>query len=167
MDAGILGWARFSDAGSKGWIVNCYSYLKSLVLDLNMSHPSVGGIIGYASLSSTGQLEIVNCVSTFVKETITMAELAFDPATPQTGTLYGWVPNNAGVRVSGNYYISGDLGIGGSGASAVIETNYGVTEEVLKDGETVKTALNAFVSGQSAYPLKAWTASAGSLPMFD
>ena len=167
MNGGILGWARFSDAGSKGWIVNCYAYLDAMTIDLNMTHPSVGGIVGYCSLSSAGQFEVLNCVSTLVKEQIMMAGSAILPTVPQVGSVYGWLPDHAAIKVSGNYCLSGDLPIGSSGESVVIENNIAVTEAVLKDGTTVKNALNAFVSGQSTYPLKAWTASAGSLPMFE
>ena len=167
MNGGIIGWARLSDSGSKAWIVNCYSYLDAMALDLNMSHPSVGGIVGYCSLSAAGKMEVFNCVSNFVKETITMAGSAFDPTVPKAGTLYGSLPNNAGVHVAGNYYLAGDLGEGMAGADAVIENNYGYIENVFKDGSTVKTKLNEYVAGQSTYTLKSWAVNASGLPVIE
>lgn len=166
MNGGILGWARLKDSGSKAWIVNCYSYLDSMTLDLNMSHPSVGGIVGYGSISSTGKLEIVNCVTTFVEGTVTMAGSAFDPSTPQSGSLYGLLPNSAGVRVADNHYLGGGLSEGTAGASCVIDNNVGYIEGVFKDGETVIAKLNEFVLGETTLTLSSWVIS-NNLPVIE
>lgn len=165
MDAGIIGWCRLSDAGSKAWVVNCYSYLDALQLDLEMTHPSVGGIIGYCSMSTTGKMEIINCTSSLTPSRLTLNGAPVAPDKAQTGTLYGWLPNRAGIRVSSNHYISdGGLPLGGNGESVVIEGNAGHTEEVFKDGSTVKALLNTFVASCTDYQLKPWSAASGSFP---
>ena len=165
MNGGILGWARLSDAGSKAWIVNCYSYLDALVLDLNMAHPSVGGIVGYGSLSSAGKMEILNCTSNLTADRLTLSGVPATSTVVQAGTLYGWLPNSAGVRVASNHYVNdGVLIIGENGSSAVIESNTGHTEEVFKDGSTVNALLNAYVTSCTDYQLKSWTSVAGAYP---
>lgn len=165
MNGGILGWARLSDAGSKAWIVNCYSYLDALVLDLNMAHPSVGGIVGYGSLSSAGKMEILNCTSNLTADRLTLSGVPATSTVVQAGTLYGWLPDSAGVRVASNHYVNdGVLIIGENGSSAVIESNTGHTEEVFKDGSTVNALLNAYVTSCTDYQLKSWTSVAGAYP---
>lgn len=166
MDGGIIGWARLSDAGSKAWIVNCYAYLNAIQLDLQMAHPSVGGIVGYGSLSTTGVLEILNCTSTLTPGRITLAGSPVQPETPQAGTLFGSLPDRAGVRVGSNHYVAdGELSVGTAGTDAVIESsNAGHPESVFKDGTTVKTALNSFVVSCTEWQLGSWTAASGGYP---
>ena len=166
MDGGIIGWARLSDAGSKAWIVNCYAYLNAIQLDLQMAHPSVGGIVGYGSLSKTGVLEILNCTSTLTPGRITLAGSPVQPKTPQAGTLFGSLPDRAGVRVGSNHYVAdGELSVGTAGTDAVIESsNAGHPESVFKDGTTVKTALNSFVVSCTKWQLSSWTAASGGYP---
>jgi hypothetical protein len=165
MNAGMVGWARLSDSGSKAWIVNCYSYLEAINIDVTTTHPSVGGIVGYGSLSSAGKLEIINCTSNLTADRITLAGVPVTADATQTGTLYGWLPNSAGVRVASNHYVQdGVLPVGTNGESAVIESNAGYAEDVFKDGSTVNALLNAYVSTCTDYQLKSWASAAGAYP---
>ena len=165
MNAGMVGWARLSDSGSKAWIVNCYSYLEAINIDVTTTHPSVGGIVGYGSLSSAGKLEIINCTSNLTADRITLAGVPVTADATQTGTLYGWLPNSAGVRVASNHYVQdGVLPVGTNGESAVIESNAGYAKDVFKDGSTVNALLNAYVSTCTDYQLKSWASAAGAYP---
>ena len=166
MNAGIVGWARLSDSGSKAWIVNCYSYLDAINIDVTTDHPSVGGVIGYSSLSSTGRIEILNCTSNLTSSRITLAGAPVTSAATQTGALYGWLPNSSAVRVASNHYVQDNvLTVGNNGESAVIESNAGYAEDVFKDGSTVNALLNAYVSSCTDYQLKNWSSVSGAYPL--
>lgn len=157
MSAGICGWMRLSDSGSKGYIVNCYSYMSSIVCDLNMSHPSVGGIVGYGSVSSAGALEIANCATNLVGDRLIVNGAPYTGSS-RVGALYGYLPNNAVVKVNDCHYVDdGVLGIGPSAANIVVSNNTGYAESVFTDGTTVVPLLNAFASGFTARPLRQWT----------
>ena len=151
MSGGICGWMRLSDSGSKGYIENCYSYMKQLVCDLPMVHPSVGGLVGYGSVSSAGALEIINCVGNLVNSRLIINGAA-NAGASQAGTLFGKLPNNAVVKVSKCFYLDdGILGIGADAPNAVISDLVGYPENVFSDGSTVTDLLNANASTNNAW----------------
>lgn len=151
MSGGICGWMRLSDSGSKGYIQNCYSYMKELICDLPMVHPSVGGLLGYGSVSSAGALEIVNCVSNLVNARLIINGAANTGAS-QAGTLFGKLPNSAVVKVSQCFYQDdGVLGIGADAPNAVIVDNTGYPESVFLDGSTICDKLNANAGANDAW----------------
>lgn len=159
MSGGICGWMRLSDSGSKGYIENCYSYMKQLVCDLPMAHPSVGGFVGYGSVTSAGALEIVNCVGNLVNSRLIINGAA-NAGASQAGALFGKLPNNAVVKVSKCFYLDdGILGIGADAPDAVISDLAGFPENVFTDGSTVKDLLNANAGSNDAW--SSWTAVNG------
>ena len=166
MSGGIGGWMRLSDSGSKAYIVNCFSHMEKLVCDLPMVHPSVGGIMGYGSVSATGALEVVNCVSSLTGAGISIAGAAWN-GQAQTGTIFGQMPNRAVVKAENCCYIDdGALSIGSAGANVVLTANQGFSETEFKNGTAVTDKLNAFVASYYGLALKSWTYR-GGLPVFE
>lgn len=165
MAGGMFGWARFSDSGSKGYVVNCYTHVSAggFVCDLAMSHPSLGGLVGYASVSSTGALQFLNCVTSTVMNDIMLAGSVGSSAT-QVGALYGKLPDSAVISVSDCHYISGDLVIGVAGGSVVLSNNTAHEAAEFIDGSTVIGALNTWATAHTEYTLKSWV-NAGGVPV--
>ncbi|MBQ9462949.1 MAG: hypothetical protein IJU68_04755 [Bacteroidales bacterium] len=166
MSGGIGGWMRLSDSGSRAYIVNCFSHMDKLVCELPMVHPSVGGIMGYGSVSATGALEVVNCVSSLTGASLNIGGAAWN-GQAQSGTVFGQMPNRAVVKVNSCCYIDdGSLSIGSAGANVVLNENQGFSDAEFRNGTTVTERLNAFVASYSGLALKSWTSREG-LPVFE
>ena len=167
MCGAIIGWMRNSDSGSKAYIYNCYSYISpgSFICDLAMSHPSFGGLVGYGSLSSAGEVIIKNCVSSLVQSDIILAGSVISDisSASQVGAIYGHLPNSAKISISDCHYID-SLPIGAERANIVIGENYSYTSETFVSNSTMVDKLNAYVAAETTYPLKKWTLS-GKYPL--
>ena len=167
MCGAIIGWMRNSDSGSKAYIYNCYSYISpgSFICDLAMSHPSFGGLVGYGSLSSAGEVIIKNCVSSLVQSDIILAGSVISDisSASQVGAIYGHLPNSAKISISDCHYID-SLPIGAERANIVIGENYSYTSETFVSNSTMVDKLNAYVAAETTYPLKKWSLS-GKYPL--
>ena len=170
MSAGIVGWLRTSNAGNKGTIINCYVYVSpgGFPCTLAMSHPSVGGIVGYVSTKNDAGNEILiaNCATTTVQSDITVAgsPVTNVAASGRVGTVFGWGTNSDTVTFDNCCYLNtSDLTIGGG--SCVVSNCTGYTAESFKDGATVPGKLNTYASACTDYTLKSWTVDTDGLPV--
>ncbi|MCR5325915.1 MAG: hypothetical protein K6E37_04085 [Bacteroidales bacterium] len=163
----IGGWMRCSDAASSFKIVNCYSYDSSINCELAMAHPSVGGAVGYVSLSGTGTAEIAN-FSTDLK-TIKIQGSPVPAGTDNYGAIAGLLPDKSGISVSNCVFIDGtDLTLGNNiGAGVVLTDNEAFAESVFTDGATVPAKLNTFASAYSGYTLSSWAANTAGVPVLN
>ena len=159
MCGGIIGWMRLKDAGSKAYIYNCYAHFSDgFVCDLAMSHPSLGGLVGYGSISSTGLVEIANCVSSLTKEQIKLAGsvIADTSKSSQVGALFGVMPNSDKISISDCHYID-DLSAGVAGESVVLNNLKSYPEASFSGNSEILSALNTYASSQGSSQLKNWT----------
>ena len=167
MCGAIIGWMKNSDSGSKAYIYNCYSYISpgSFICDLEMSHPSFGGLVGYGSLSSAGEVIIKNCVSSLVQSDIVLAGSVISDisSASQVGAIYGHLPNSAKISISDCHYID-SLPIGAERANIVIGENFSYSADAFLNNSSMVEKLNAFVAAESTYPLKKWSLS-GKYPL--
>ena len=172
---GIVGWVRLTDANSNARILNCYAWTTaegplSFSYPSSAPAPSVGGIIGYASMrdSDQGTLLVAGCVSNLGKTDVNAGSIPDDTEAAQIGALFGMVKDNSAAKLQNCYFVN-DSGltagkVGGSVQTSEIE---GCAENVFKDGSTVIGKLNAFVAGFQDYTLKTWTAGSNGLPVFE
>ncbi len=156
MSAGICGWMRLSDAGSKAYIYNCYSHLNSLICDKAMVHPSIGGVVGYASLSSTGVIEIVNSVSSLVNNSIFVGGNV-NAGAAKVGSIYGSLPDKASISIKNCFTIDdGVLGAGPDMSNVVFSGNQALSDSDFRSGSAIDP-LNAFAkTASSPLPLLLW-----------
>lgn len=163
----IGGWMRCSDSGSSFKIVNCYTSASSISCSLPMAHPSVGGAVGYVSLSGAGTAEIAN-FSTDLK-TITIQGAPVPAGTANYGAVAGMLPDHAGISLTNCFFIDGtDLTIGNNiGAGVVLTDNEAFAESVFTDGATVPAKLNTFATAYTGYTLSAWSANASGVPVLN
>ena len=163
----IGGWMRCSDSGSSFKIVNCYTSASSISCSLPMAHPSVGGAVGYVSLSGAGTAEIAN-FSTDLK-TITIQGSPVPAGTANYGAVAGMLPDHAGISLTNCFFIDGtDLTIGNNiGAGVVLTDNEAFAESVFTDGATVPAKLNTFATAYTGYTLSAWSANASGVPVLN
>ena len=172
MSGGIVGWLRTSHAGNIGKILNCYCHVSAggFPCDLNMSHPSIGGIVGYVSTknNSGNEILIANCASSTVQSDITIAGNAISDTSDsaQVGTIVGWGTGSSTVTVDHCHYLnSTGLAIGAGEFNKTDNLGYDVA--TFTDGSTVIEALNGFASAYSGLSMHSWTIDDNNLPVLD
>ena len=172
MSAGIVGWLRTSNAGNKGVIINCFVYVSpgGFPCTLAMSHPSVGGIVGYVSTKndSGNEILVANCATTTVQSDITIAgsPVTNVAAAGRVGAIFGWGTNSDTVTFDNCCYLStSDLTIGGG--SCVVSNCTGYDAATFKDGSTALGKLNGYATACSDYALSSWTANSDGLPVLN
>lgn len=164
MIGGIAGWVRCKDSASTFKIVNCCMN-GQIVCELDMAHPSAGGMVGYCSLSSAGTGLIANCSTNLTAESLTVNGAPITSSCTSYGAIVGMLPDHSGISVSNCYYMDGNgLGAGDIGAS-VVQTNVeAVAEATFKDGSTVPGYLNTYASAYSGFTLSLWGADTSGFP---
>ena len=179
MVAGMVGWLSVATSGVVARIINCYSYpgVGGIKVDVDMTMPDVGGLLGFVSPNSTGELLLANCATNLKRSDIIINDAVVPDisAGKRVGAVFGCLYNDyATTAIDRNYYISdeglliGDSKDGAALANAVLSGNESFTEAVFTDGSTVPAKLNAYVSGFSgSETLKTWTVNGAGLPVLN
>lgn len=167
---GIVGWVRLTDKNSNARILNCYAHSVegapiSFVYPSSATAPSVGGIIGYASMrdSEQGTLLIAGCTSNLTAANVNGGSVPDDTQAANIGALFGIVVDNTAATVKECAFVSdGGLTAGPVGANVVSSGIEGFASSGYAASASAK--LSAFASSFSDYTLMGWTVS-GGLPV--
>ena len=166
MCGGIVGWMRLKDSGSKAYVYNCNSYLSGgFVCDLPMVHPSVGGLVGYGSVSAAGELVMANCISNLTQQNITVAGSVISDISSDAsvGALFGAMPNSSNIKAHDCHFID-SLSAGAAGSDVVLENLHNYPAAEFLNNNAILNSLNSFASAESKYTLNQWSLADG-LPL--
>ena len=164
---GIVGWLRLTDANSNARILNSYAHELAFSYPSSSTAPSVGGVIGYASMrdSDQGVMLVAGCTSNLTAAGVNGGSVPSDTEGAGIGALFGIVVDNTAATVKECAFVNdGGLSAGAVGANVDASGIEGFPASGYAASASAK--LSTFASSFTEYTLKSWSVVSG-LPVVE